>query len=122
MKKVIYTLTLLIGISMTIQAQNTSVATDSVINILEGEWLWTSSTGGFCGCTIKGDKSRKYVFKKHPTSTDSINYDYLINEKVQSSGASKVTYTSEKINNKSGWFLENLMNEKANILFSNSNK
>ncbi len=111
-----------LGMKGTIEVKP-ATKTDSMINILEGEWLWTSSTGGICGCTLPGDKSKKYVFEKHLSSPDSVIYSYFINDNLIASGSSIVIYVSDNKGGTkpTGWYINLSPTEQVKFEFSNSN-
>lgn len=106
MKKALFILAcfLFVGFDSSAQTYNT----DSIINLLEGEWKLTGTFGGFCGCTtsVTPNDLNNINFEKHPTSADSVVYSYYINDGTQVTKTSKVGFTQVGWQY-SGWYIEN---------------
>jgi|SaaInlV_125m_DNA_1040241.scaffolds.fasta_scaffold01596_6 hypothetical protein len=107
MKKTLLTLacSLLLGFSSFGQNKNT----DSIINILEGQWKLTSLWGGICGCEILINDTadlKNVHFKKHPTAIDSVGYSYYTDDSTLVAGYSKIGHTAG-IGFSGKYFLEN---------------
>ncbi len=100
-----------------------SSPTDSIIDILKGEWLWTETSGGYCwgDCFIKGDSSVKYIFKKSLYSSDSVEYQKYKNNILEDSGKAKVAKgwagsNSWYLDGVSGWRMLFWFNDSENEL------
>ncbi len=94
------------------EIEEPEVNTDSIINILEGEWVLTSLSGGICGCVIditNTDEAQYVQFESHPTSTDSIGYSFYSGSTLITE-YSRIGYTEVGIGS-TGWFLENWPND-----------
>jgi len=86
---------------------------DSILNLLEGEWLLKSKQCGLGNGNIEisyPDK-RFYKFRKLAHTNDSINYEYYENNVLSKTGTSKLYYTA-------GWFIEAI---EGNISLINDN-
>jgi hypothetical protein len=107
MKKTLLTLACSFFVGFSSFAQNSN--TDSIINLLDGEWKLTSLWGGICGCEIQvngTDDSKNVRFEKHPNAIDSVGYSYYTDDTTVVTGYSKVGHTPG-IGFNGKWFLEN---------------
>ncbi len=96
-------------ISISLYSQIQFNETDSVINFLEGEWLWTGSCGGITGrdCSYPENKtSRSYVFNKLEDEPDSIGYTFYLSETEVKSGIANISYSDSLYGDY--WFLKGI--------------
>jgi hypothetical protein len=108
MKKTLLTLACSLVLGFNSFGQNNN--TDSIIKILDGEYILKSYSGGICGCTIQAqvNDSNNVRFERHPNSTDSVGYSYYSNSTLVT-GYSKVAYAPFISAFKTyGWYIENL--------------
>ncbi len=112
-----------LGISATSTSIVQPSASDSVILLLEGEWIFYKSENGFCQCQSFADPNNeiKYTFQKDPNSSDTVVFKKYTNNILEHEGKSKVYQNSSF--GVSGWFIDNLRgnNDPHLIVLSNSN-
>lgn len=82
------------------------VNTDSIINILEGDWILKGHYSYWWEGLSPASKNNRstVVYEKTPNATDSITSKAYVNGELVNTINSKVVYTT--FQNKTGWFLE----------------
>lgn len=84
------------------------VNNDSILNLLEGEWLLKSKHCGLGDGSIEVayQDERLYKFKVLAHTKDSVKFEHYKNNKLSESGTSKLYYTN--LSYSPGWFLEDI--------------
>lgn len=113
MKKTLMTYILIVfttTISIKTYSQIQFTNSDSVINFLVGNWIWTNSCGGFTGNVCTYPDSVGYtinlVFTKINNIHDSISYSRYKNDTLITSGRAKISYSNSIYGDR--WNLENI--------------
>jgi hypothetical protein len=92
---------------------------DSVLNFLDGKWIWFKACGGWGGDCFYPNSvgyTKSFVFTKIINSQDSISYSYYSNDTLKQNGRSKLSYS----NNRDEWSLEKVpgfITEKMTLRF-----
>jgi Secretion system C-terminal sorting domain len=122
MKKSIFILSLIITLVLFgsySYSQTHFSNSDSVINFLNGKWIWISACGGWGGDCFYPDGAgytKSFAFTKIVNSQDSISYSYYYNDSFVQNGKLKLSYS----NTRDEWSLEKVpgfMTEKVILSF-----